>query len=199
VPDHPDTYTDGLPILQFDDAAAWDRWLHDNHATSRGVWLRQAKKDAPVTTPSHPEALDVALCHGWIDGQRRALDQHFYLQRFTPRRPGSRWSKINTERAEWLIEQGRMTPAGLREVEQARQDGRWETAYEPQSRAEPPPDLAQALDAHPDAKRFFGTLTGARRYAFLYRLQNVKRPEARANRIAQYIELLESGRTLDDR
>jgi uncharacterized protein YdeI (YjbR/CyaY-like superfamily) len=187
-----------LPILEFSDAAAWDAWLAENHGTSAGAWLKLAKKGAPRKTVTYAEALEEAIRYGWIDGRKRGFDEHFWLQRFTVRGPRSKWSQINRQKASELIEQGRMHPAGLAQVEAAQRDGRWDQAYEAQSKATVPPDLQQALDAHPGAKAFFETLTGARRYAFLYRLHHVTKPQARAKRIEDYIALLSAGKTLHD-
>ncbi len=185
-----------LPTLTFTAQADWERWLEDNHAQSAGVWLTFAKRGAPVATVTHAQALEVAICFGWIDGRLRRRDDAHYLQRFTPRGPRSRWSQINRESAERLIAAGRMRPAGQAQIAAAQADGRWDAAYEPSSRARVPADFQQALDAEPAARRFFETLTGMRRYAFLYRLHHVKTPQAREGRIAQYIELLREGRTL---
>jgi uncharacterized protein YdeI (YjbR/CyaY-like superfamily) len=188
---------DELPILEFASDLDWEQWLEDNHAGARGIWLRFAKRGAPVATVTYAQALETAICFGWIDGQARGLDATHYLQRFTPRGPRSRWSQINREKAERLIAAGRMRPAGHAQVQAAQADGRWEDAYAPSSRATVPDDFQQALDADPAARQFFETLTGMRRYAFLYRLHNVKRPEARRRRIDTYIELLRKGQTLD--
>jgi uncharacterized protein YdeI (YjbR/CyaY-like superfamily) len=187
-----------LPIVQAQDQNAWRRWLDAHHADPGGVWLKLAKKGSPTATVTQPQAIEEALCFGWIDGQVRGHDEHFYLQRFTPRRRRSKWSQINTEKATRLIAEGRMHPAGLAEVEEARRDGRWEAAYEPQSRATVPPDFQRELDRNPGAKAFFETLTGSTRYAFLYRLHHVRKPEARAERITMYLERLNAGRTLED-
>jgi uncharacterized protein YdeI (YjbR/CyaY-like superfamily) len=187
-----------LPILELPDRAAWEDWLAHNHDASAGVWLKFAKKGAPTSTVTHAEALEEALRYGWIDGQARPYDERFWLVRFTARRPRSKWSQRNREKATQLIEQGRMHPAGLAQVEAAKQDGRWDAAYAPQSAAKVPPDFQEALDQHPKARAFFDTLTGARRYAFLYRLHHVVTPDARANRIADYIARLSEGRTLTD-
>jgi uncharacterized protein YdeI (YjbR/CyaY-like superfamily) len=187
-----------LPIVQFADAAAWEAWLRSNGSASGAVWLKLAKKGAPGRTVSYAQALDVALCHGWIDGHKRALDEHFWLQRFSRRGPRSRWSKVNTEKASKLIEAGLMAPAGMAEVQAAKRDGRWEDAYEPQSRAAPTEDFAAALDAVPAARAFFDSLRSAQRYAFLYRLRNIKRRETRAERIAEYVRMLAERRTLHD-
>jgi uncharacterized protein YdeI (YjbR/CyaY-like superfamily) len=176
--------------MTFESTDAWDAWLAAHHAGSPGLWLKIAKKGSAGKTISYSDALDVALCHGWIDGQKGRLDDDYWRQRFTPRKPGSRWSKINTERAAALIESGRMRPAGLREVERAQADGRWEQAYESQSRIAVPEDLARALAANERAREFFATLDGANRYAILYRIGTAKRPETRAKRIATFVAML---------
>jgi uncharacterized protein YdeI (YjbR/CyaY-like superfamily) len=186
-----------LPILECPTESHWEQWLDDNHASSAGVWLKMAKRDSGASTVNHAQALDVAICFGWIDGQVRRFDETYFLQRFTPRGPRSKWSQINTQHAGRLIEAGRMREAGHAQIHAAVQDGRWEAAYEPQSRATVPDDLQRALDAEPAAREFFETLRGARRYAFLYRLHNVKTPQARERRIANYIELLREGKTLN--
>jgi uncharacterized protein YdeI (YjbR/CyaY-like superfamily) len=181
---------DPLPVMTFESTDAWDAWLAAHHADSPGLWLMIAKKGATGRTISYHEALDVALCHGWIDGQKGRHDDEYWLQRFTPRKPGSNWSKINTERAAALIASGRMRPAGLREVERARADGRWEQAYESQSRVTVPEDLARALAANERARAFFATLDSANRYAILYRIGTAKKPETRAKRIDTYVAML---------
>jgi uncharacterized protein YdeI (YjbR/CyaY-like superfamily) len=186
-----------LPILECGTEADWARWLEDHHQGSPGVWLKIAKRGSPTATVTYADALDVAICFGWIDGQKRGLDESFWLQRFTPRGPRSKWSQVNCGKAEQLIASGRMRDSGHAQVQAARGDGRWDAAYEPQSRATVPEDLQSALDAEPGARAFFQTLTGARRYAFLYRLHNVNTPQARERRIASYIELLREGRTLN--
>ena len=185
-----------LPVLEFADQAAWERWLEANHAEVAGAWIKFAKKAAPVTTIDHSQALEGALSYGWIDGQAAGYDEHYHLVRFTPRRARSKWSQINREKATELIAAGRMKPSGLAAVDAAKADGRWDAAYPPQSSAPVPEDLQKALSENQQAKEFFETLTGATRYAFLYRLHNVTRPEARAKRIADYIELLRAGKTL---
>jgi uncharacterized protein YdeI (YjbR/CyaY-like superfamily) len=182
--------TDALPVMSFESTDEWDAWLAAHHAGSPGLWLKIAKKGAAGTTISYSEALDVALCHGWIDGQKGRHDDEYWLQRFTPRKPGSKWSKINTERAAALIESGRMRPAGLREVERAQADGRWEQAYESQSRVTVPEDLARALAANERASAFFATLDSANRYAILYRIGTAKKPETRAKRIDTFVAML---------
>jgi len=179
-----------LPVVPFGSAAAWEAWLEEHHAASEGLWLKISKKDSGIESVSYAEALDVALCYGWIDGQKGRFDEKFWLQRFTPRRPRSKWSKVNREKVAGLIEAGRMKPAGLREVEKAKSDGRWEAAYEPQSRATVPDDLRRALDENREASAFFETLDGANRYAILYRIADAKRPETRARRIEKYVAML---------
>ena len=185
-----------LPIVEAADQQAWRAWLAANHADQAGAWLKFAKKGAPMASVTYAEAIEEALCFGWIDGQARGFDEHFYLQRFTPRRPKSKWSQINREKATRLLAEGRITPSGLAQIEAAKSDGRWEAAYPAQSAATVPEDLLRALDQNPKAKKFFETLTGSTRYAFLYRLHNVKKPESRAKRIERYIELLNDGKTL---
>jgi uncharacterized protein YdeI (YjbR/CyaY-like superfamily) len=179
-----------LPVMTFESTDAWDAWLAAHHAGSPGLWLKIAKKGSAGTSISYSDALDVALCHGWIDGQKGRHDDDYWLQRFTPRKPGSNWSKVNTERAEALIASGRMRPDGLREVERARADGRWEQAYESQSRVTVPEDLARALAANERARAFFATLDSANRYAILYRIGTAKKPETRAKRIDTFVAML---------
>ena len=188
---------DELPILPFASAAEWESWLEAEHARAPGVWLQIAKKDSGIATVTYAEALDVALCFGWIDGQKRGFDATWFLQRFSPRRPASKWSKINTEHVARLTAAGRMRAAGLAQVEAAKQDGRWEAAYEGQRTATVPADLQAALDANPAAAAFFATLTGANRYAILYRVQQpAKRAGTRERRIEQYVAMLARGETL---
>jgi uncharacterized protein YdeI (YjbR/CyaY-like superfamily) len=185
-----------LPVLECPSRAAWSAWLADHHADSEGVWLKLAKKGAEIATVTYAEAVEEALCYGWIDGQKAALDASYSLQRFTPRRQRSKWSQINCDKAERLVAAGRMQPAGRQQIEAAKADGRWAAAYESQSRATVPEDLQQALDENPEAKAFFATLTGANRYAILYRIHDAKRPETRAKRIAMFIEMLRDRRTV---
>jgi len=181
---------DPLPVMTFESTDAWDAWLAAHHDSSPGLWLKIAKKGSAGRSISYSEALDVALCHGWIDGQKGRHDDDYWLQRFTPRKPGSNWSKVNTERAAALIACGRMRPAGLGEVERAQADGRWEQAYESQSRVTVPEDLARALAANERARAFFATLDSANRYAILYRIGTAKRPETRAKRIDTFVTML---------
>jgi uncharacterized protein YdeI (YjbR/CyaY-like superfamily) len=185
-----------LPIIPFASRESWERWLAEHHATSRGLWLRIAKRDSGIATVSYADALEAALCYGWIDGQKGAFDDAWWLQRFTPRQPRSTWSKVNREKATELMEAGRMQPAGLREVERARADGRWDAAYAPQSTATVPDDLQRALDENDAARAFFATLNGANRYAILYRINEAKKPETRARRIEKYVAMLSAGEKL---
>jgi uncharacterized protein YdeI (YjbR/CyaY-like superfamily) len=188
--------SDDLPRQVFPTVHDWAAWLDERHATSSGLWLQLAKKGSGESSLSYAEALEVALCYGWIDGQKAPLDDRWWLQRFSPRRPRSRWSQINRRTAERLIAEGRMLPAGEREVASAQADGRWEAAYAGSREITIPPDLQAALDADERAAAFFSTLSAANRYAILYRLQDAKRPETRARRLAQYLEMLREGRTL---
>jgi len=185
-----------LPVLAFASQAAWREWLEAQHASSKGLWLKIAKKGSGADTVSYAEALDVALCYGWIDGQKDAFDARWWLQRFTPRGRRSKWSKINCAKATALIEAGRMRPAGLREVERAKADGRWEAAYDSPSNLTVPQDLADALEANPEAKAFFATLNRTNRYAILYRLHDAKRPGTRAQRIEKFVAMLGRGEAL---
>jgi uncharacterized protein YdeI (YjbR/CyaY-like superfamily) len=185
-----------LPTLAFPSPEDWDAWLAENHATSDGLWIKTAKKGSGIPTVAYPEVLDIAISYGWIDGQRRALDESWFLQKFTPRRARSRWSKINRDKALALIEAGRMKPAGMREVERAKADGRWDAAYESPRNITVPPDLQAELDADPGAREFFDGLSSQNRYAILYRLQEAKRPETRARRLAQFVAMLKERRTI---
>lgn len=182
--------TDTLPILAFETQQSWEAWLKENHADSKGVWLKLAKKVAHTSSVSYAEALESALCYGWIDGQKAAFDGKYWLQKFTPRTAKSIWSKTNCVKAEALIAEGRMQPEGLRQVELAKADGRWERAYESQSKITIPDDFQSALNNNPQAQDFFNTLDSANRYAFLFRIQAVKKPETRAAKIQKFIEML---------
>jgi uncharacterized protein YdeI (YjbR/CyaY-like superfamily) len=184
------------PVAFFATPAAMDAWLERHGETSDGIWLKFAKKASGIESVVYAEALDVALCHGWIDGQTKRLDEDYYLQRFTPRRARSKWSKRNRGKAEELITAGRMRPAGLREVERAREDGRWDEAYDSPATATVPDDFRVALDADPAAREFFESLGSTKRYPFLYRIHDAKRPETRARRIAEYVALLREKKTL---
>ena len=184
---------DGKPVLAFASQDDWGAWLDAEHATSDGVWVKFAKKGSGVETVVYAEALDVALCYGWIDSQVMSLDERFYLQKFTPRRSRSKWSRINREKIEQLTNAGRMKPAGLEQVELAKADGRWDAAYASPSTIEVPEDLQQALDANPKAAEFFATLSGSNRYAVLYQLEDAKKPETRARRLEKFMGMLERG------
>lgn len=179
-----------LPVILFETSAAFAAWLAEN-PTARGLWLRLAKKDSGLRSITYAEALEVALCYGWIDSQKKTFDASSWIQKFTPRGPKSIWSKVNTEKVEALIQAGRMQPAGLRAVESAKQDGRWAAAYAAFSKAEVPEDFQAALDQHPAAQAFFATLNQTNRYAILFRIQTAKKPETRTQRIEQLIAMLE--------
>ncbi len=184
---------DDLPILLFAAPADLEAWLEGNHAVSDGVWLKIAKKGAAVPSVTYGEALELALCFGWIDSQKRGHDEQHFLQRFTPRRPRGRWSRINRDKAEALIAAERMRPSGLAEIEAAKADGRWEAAYEGQRSAAVPDDLRRELDASPAAREFFAALASANRYALIYRLDDAKRPETRERRLRMFVSMLERG------
>jgi uncharacterized protein YdeI (YjbR/CyaY-like superfamily) len=182
---------DDLPVLTFETQADFEAWMEANHATAPGVWIKVAKRASGIASVTTQEALDVALCFGWIDGVRKGLDETHFLQRYTPRRPRSKWSKVNVEKATALIERGLMREAGLREVERAKADGRWDEAYDPPSRIQVPPDLQEVLDARPELRAAFERLKSTDRYSILYRMHHAKRPETRARRIADAIARLE--------
>lgn len=182
-----------LPIHLFADPGEMEAWLEESHGSCAGIWLKIAKKGAGVVSVTYGEALDLALCFGWIDSQKRGFDERYFLQRFTPRRPRGRWSKINREKAEALIAAERIRPSGLAEVDAAKADGRWEAAYEGQRTAEVPDDLQRELDANPAASEFFATLDGANRYAVIYRLNDAKKPETRERRLCKFVAMLERG------
>jgi uncharacterized protein YdeI (YjbR/CyaY-like superfamily) len=187
-----------LPIRHFADPGELEAWLEENHDSSAGVLLKIAKKGSGQRSVTYGEALELALCFGWIDSQKRGFDDAFFLQRFTPRRPRGRWSKINREKAEALIAAKRMRPPGLAEVEAARADGRWEAAYAGQRTAEVPEDLQRELEAHPAALEFFRGLDGANRYAVVYRLNEAKKPETRERRLRKFIAMLERGEKIHE-
>jgi uncharacterized protein YdeI (YjbR/CyaY-like superfamily) len=187
---------DGLPRIRFASAAAWEQWLGENHSGSDGVWIKIGKKDSGIDSVRYPEVLEIALCFGWIDGRREALDERYFLQRFTPRRARSRWSRINRGKVERLIADGRMRAAGHLEVQRAKADGRWEAAYEGQKRITVPDDLQRELDARPEAKALFAGLSSQNRYAILYRLQDARRPKTRARRLEKFITMLEAGESI---
>jgi uncharacterized protein YdeI (YjbR/CyaY-like superfamily) len=189
---------DDLPILLFASPPDLEAWLEQNHAGSPGLWLKIAKKGSGVESVSYAQALELALCFGWIDSQKRGFDERHFLQRFTPRRPRGKWSLINREKAEGLIASGAMRPTGLAEVEAAKADGRWQAAYAGQRTAEVPEDLRRELDQSEAAGAFFATLDSANRYAILYRLQEAKKPETRERRLRKFIAMLERGEKIHD-
>jgi uncharacterized protein YdeI (YjbR/CyaY-like superfamily) len=184
---------DDLPTLLFTSKEELEAWLEQNHAGAEGLWLKIAKKGSGVESVNYAEALELALCFGWIDSQKRGFDEAFFLQRFTPRRPRGKWSQINRKKAEELIAAGAMRPAGLTEVETAKADGRWDAAYAGQRAATVPDDLKQELDRNESAGEFFAKLDSANRYAILYRLQEAKKPETRQKRLRKFIAMLERG------
>ncbi|WP_422823457.1 YdeI/OmpD-associated family protein [Variovorax rhizosphaerae] len=184
------------PILECASAAKWAAWLRRHHAKSTGVWLRLSKKGADRATLTYAEALDLALCHGWIDARSQSEGEHYWLKRFTPRASRSIWSKINCEKAMKLVQAGRMQPAGQSEIDRAKADGRWDAAYDGARASTIPPDLQAALDAEPRAAAFFATLDSTNRYAVLFRTQTAKKPETRAKRIAQFVAMLARGEKL---
>ncbi len=180
-----------LPVLHLERQKDWASWLTDNHSSSLGVWLQLAKKGTDVQSVSYDEAIEVALCFGWIDGQKQTHSEQFWLQKFTRRSGKSVWSKINKDKALALIKTGKMKPAGLQEVERAKSDGRWDAAYDSASKATVPSDFQSALDGNTRAKNFFGTLDSRNRYAILFRIQTAKKAETRAKKIAQFVQMLE--------
>ena len=184
------------PVISFESGDAWEAWLAEHHATSPGLWLKFAKKGSGIATVSYSEALDVALCYGWIDGQKDKFDGDYWLQRFTPRRSRSKWSRINRDRVAALVARGAMKPVGLREVERAKADGRWEAAYDGQRAAAVPDDLRRELEGNAAAREFFATLDSANRYAILYRLQEAKKPETRARRLRTFVTMLSEGKKI---
>jgi len=185
----------GLPVLAFERAQDFAAWL-EAHLTDAGLWLKIAKKDSGVTTITYAQGLEVALCYGWIDGQKQAYDARYFLQKFTPRRPKSVWSKVNVQKVEALIAAGKMRSAGLAAVEAAKADGRWAAAYDSARTMTMPDDFAAALEANPKAKEFWATLNKTNTYAFLYRIQSAKKPETRAARIEKFVAMLAAGEKL---
>ncbi|WP_436776367.1 YdeI/OmpD-associated family protein [Yinghuangia sp. YIM S09857] len=185
-----------LETVAFESAEAFEGWLGENHAVSPGVWVKLRKKGHGIVALDYAQALEVALCYGWIDGQKATFDDRWWLQRFTPRTPRSKWSKVNRDKVAALIEQGRMRPAGQAEVDRAKADGRWEAAYDGAKTAAVPDDLVAALAADPAAAEFFETLDRQNRYAILYRIQDAKRAETRARRIEKYVAMLANGEKL---
>lgn len=184
----------GLPIVLFEQPVDWEQWLAAHYEQPDGLWLKIAKKTSGQVSVTYGEALEVALCYGWIDGQKQSYDEQYFLQKFTPRRPRSVWSKVNVEKAEALIAAGKMQPAGLAQVEAAKADGRWAAAYESARTMEVPADFQAALDASPQAKAFWATLNKTNTYAMLWRLATAKKPETRTARIEKFIAMLEAGK-----
>jgi uncharacterized protein YdeI (YjbR/CyaY-like superfamily) len=189
-------HKDGCPIVPFARAVDFERWLERSATDSDGLWLKIAKKASGIESITYDEAVDVALCFGWIDGQKGAYDASWFLQRFTPRRARSIWSLANTKRVQALIETGRMRPSGLAEVERAKADGRWDAAYSGSRDIEVPSDVLAFLDANPEAATFWNSLTRSQRYSFLFRLHTAKRPETRAKRFAEFTRMLTAGEKL---
>ena len=188
--------SDDFQTLDFDTKAKFRAWLDKNHSKEPGVWIRYAKKGSGIRSIKYDEAVEVALCYGWIDGKVRTVDDDYYMQRFTPRRSKSMWSKINVGKAEALIAAGKMKPAGLAEVERAKADGRWAAAYEAPSNMTVPDDFEKALKKSAKARKFFETLNRSNRYAILYQIADAKKPETRARRIAKFVEMMKAGEKL---
>ena len=187
---------ESLPIIHFESQEDWEAWLQENYETSGGIWIKLAKKDSGIESVSRQEALDIAICYGWIDGQTASVDDNFWMQRFTRRRPKSKWSKINCQKATELIAQGKMKARGLEEVESAKQDGRWDKAYDSQRTMTVPDDLQKKLDENLRASEFFANLDSKNRYAILYRIHDAKKPETRARRIEKFVAMLNEGKKI---
>ena len=185
-----------LPVVAFKSQQAWDSWLTSQPADSNGLWLKLAKKSSGIASVSKPEAIDTALCHGWIDGQLDSFDDDYWLIRFTPRQSTSKWSEKNRTRALELVKLRRMKPPGSNEIERAKKDGRWDAAYAPQSTAQVPDDLRAALARNKEAGRFFETLDSTNRYAILYRIHSAKKAETRVARIEKFVTMLIEGKTI---
>jgi uncharacterized protein YdeI (YjbR/CyaY-like superfamily) len=185
-----------LPIISFETQQGWERWLTEHHTDTDGLWLKIAKKEAGISSVNYAEALESAICYGWIDGQKASFDDKYWLQKFTQRRAKSIWSKVNCTKALALIAEGRMQPAGIRQVELAQADGRWESAYESQSKITIPDDFQKELDNNPKAQEFFTTLNSVNRYAILFRIQTAKKPATRSARISTFIEMLSNNQKL---
>jgi len=181
---------DNLPIMSFETPQDWEVWLKEHHTDTKGIWLKIARKATGRSSLSYAEALESAICYGWIDGQKASFDDQYWLQKFTPRGPKSIWSKVNCDKATALLAEGRMQQAGIRQVELAKADGRWEAAYESQSKVTVPTDFQSELDKNQRAKDFFSTLDSRNRYAILFRIQTAKKPETRSARIQKFIEML---------
>lgn len=187
---------DAYPVLEFKDSKAFEKWLKQNHAKSDGVWMKFAKVKSGIKSVNYTQALDVALCYGWIDGLARKFDENYYLQKFTPRRSRSIWSAINKKKVAALIKDGKMQPAGLAAIETAKQNGRWDSAYDSQRNIEIPETFQKELDKSTKAKAFFATLTSVNRYAILYRITTAKKQETKEKRIKEFMEMLKKGETV---
>jgi uncharacterized protein YdeI (YjbR/CyaY-like superfamily) len=187
---------ENLPIIHFESQEDWEAWLQENCKTSGGIWIKLAKKDSEIESVSRQEALDIAICYGWIDGQAASFDDNFWMQRFTRRRPKSKWSKINCQKATELMAQGKMKARGLEEVESAKRDGRWDKAYDSQRTMTVPDDLRKKLDENPRASEFFANLDSKNRYAILYRIHDAKKLETRARRIEKFVAMLNEGKKI---
>lgn len=185
---------DAMQVVSFSSSKEWRKWIAQNHAKSNGVWLRFFKKNSGEKTVTYPEALEEALCYGWIDGQRNKYDAKSYIQKFTHRRPKSIWSKRNTEKAEHLIQEGKMKKAGMQQVELAKADGRWQRAYDSSKNMKVPEDFLQQLAKNKKAKTFFDGLNKANLYAIAFRLQTAKKPETREKRLKEILELMSEGK-----
>ena len=191
-----ETGKDGRPILAFASPEEWEAWLEREHTSSDGVWLKFAKKGSGIRRGVYPAAIEIPICYGWIDSKVNSLDERFYLQTFTPRRARSKWSRLNRDKVEELTRRGRMKPAGLAQVELAKEDGRWEAAYSSPASLEIPDDLQRALEASPKAAAFFATLNKSNRYGIVYQLEDAKKPETRARRLDKFMGMLERGEKL---
>jgi uncharacterized protein YdeI (YjbR/CyaY-like superfamily) len=181
------------PVVRVKSQREWERWLERNHSKVKAVWIEFAKKGVPIKTVTYPEAVESALCYGWIDGMGKSGGPEISLQRFTPRGPRSRWSKINREKALRLIDEGRMKPSGFEAIERAKQNGEWDKAYDPPSTATVPDDLQKALNRNAKAKKFFASLDSQNRYSILHRVAAAKKPETRAARITKFVEMCAKG------
>jgi uncharacterized protein YdeI (YjbR/CyaY-like superfamily) len=187
---------DEYPTLFFSTATTFEKWLHKNHSVSDGIWLKIARAGSGIQSLDYAGALEVCLCYGWIDGMRKSLDKEYFVQKYTPRRPGSIWSVINRNKVQRLIDEGRMKPAGLAVVEDAKKNGRWDKAYESPKAIKIPAELQEALDAKPKAKKFFATLSSQNRFSILFRIGNVKKEETKARKIKEFVAMLEKGQTI---
>lgn len=185
----------GVPVLQFTSPAAWEKWLKRHHASQDPIWIKFAKKASGLASVNYAQALEIALCWGWIDGQVAPVDETFYLQRWTRRRAKSKWSKVNRGKVETLLANGRMQPSGLKEVEAAKADGRWDAAYDSHRTITDPPDFLKALKATHGAHAFYKTISKSARYSLLHQIHDAKRPETRARRIAEFVAMLADRRT----